>query len=49
MELIYKYWCTYCGVVKYAKRTTDFSSVDCGECNSRAFGLIQYKLIKSEV
>lgn len=44
---MYKYWCTHCGVVKYAKHHTDFSDVNCNDCNSRAFGLIQYELVKT--
>ena len=48
MRLIYKYWCTHCGKIGYAKRSTDFSDTNCNNCNSRAFGLIKYELVKDE-
>ena len=46
--LIYEYTCTNCGIVKYANKRTDFSDTNCNNCNSRSFGLIRYKLIKSD-
>ena len=48
MKLIYKYWCTRCGAGGEAERHTDFSDINCNNCNSRAFGLIKYELIKKE-